>query len=45
MKRSGFEPTQASRCQSFHARMDARPSSGSSVCENTEPANPAISDG
>lgn len=45
MTRSGWRPAQTSRCQSFHARTQARPSSGSLLWENTAPQNPAMSDG
>ena len=45
MMRSGYAPAHSSRCQSFQARSTARPSSGSSLFQNTVPAKPAISDG
>ena len=45
MIRSGCGAAHASRCQSFHARTQARPSSGSSARENTAPQKPATSDG
>ena len=43
--RPGCVPAHTSRCQSFHARMHASPSSGSRDRANTVPAKPAISDG
>src|SRR4051794_27712790 len=45
MMRPGWVPAQTSWCQSFHARTQASPSSGSFDLENTPPAKPAISDG
>ena len=45
MIRSGWVPAQTSRCQRFHARVQARPSSGSPERENTAPQNPATSEG
>ena len=45
MIRSGCVPAHTSWCQWFQARTQASPSSGSSDRENTEPQNPATSDG
>src|ERR1700749_3460784 len=45
MMRSGKLPAHTSRCESFQARSTASPNSGSSLFQNTVPANPAISDG
>ena len=45
MIRCGCVPAQTSRCQRFHARVQAKPSAGSSARENTAPQNPATSDG
>ena len=38
-------PAHTSACQSFQARRQARPSSGSSEREKTDPQKPATSDG
>ncbi len=40
--RSGWRECHSSKNQSFHARVTARPSSGSEQRENTEPQNPVI---
>ncbi len=40
--RSGCRECHTSENQSFHARVTARPSSGSEQRENTEPQNPVI---
>ena len=45
MMRSGAVPAHTSRCQSFHARTHACPTSGSLALANIVPANPASSDG
>ncbi len=45
MMRSGYVPAHTSACQSFQARIDARPSSGSSDLEKTDPQKPATSEG
>ncbi len=45
MMRSGKVPAHTSACHSFQARKQARPSSGSSEREKTDPQKPATSDG
>ena len=45
MMRSGYGEYHSSYSQSFHARVTARPSSGSEHCENTRPQKPVIIDG
>ncbi len=45
MNRSVRGPTHSSRCQSFQARTQASPNSGSEHREKFDPANPAMSDG
>src|SRR5207237_390083 len=43
--RSGYGEYHSSNNQSFHARVTARPSSGSEHCEKTRPQKPVIIDG